>query len=110
MLQLGMRLLGAQVAGLATMPSGQTEKQVLAWWLRGRTTVTRQWIAERLRMGYETRVSQAVSWVESTRARDVVQIRKTLTERGLRPYHITSIVDCRTDPFIFLIGPQHFDP
>jgi hypothetical protein len=83
MLQLGMRLLGVQVEGLAAMPNGQTEKQVLAWWLRGRTTVTRRWIADRLRLGYETRGSQAVSWVESTRARDVVQMRKTLTERGL---------------------------
>ena len=33
---------------LATPPKGRAEKQVLAWWLHGRTTATRRWIAEKL--------------------------------------------------------------
>jgi len=50
---------------LSRLPKGQTEKLVLAWWLYGQTTVRRRWVAEQLRMGYETRVSQAVGLVWS---------------------------------------------
>src|SRR5438270_130962 len=72
MLPLGMGSLGLGPGELAGMPKGQKQKQVLAWWLHGRTTVTRRWIAENLKMGYETRV-QTVSRVESSRARDVLE-------------------------------------
>ena len=82
MVQQGMRLLGLRQEDLASTPKGQTEKQVLAWWLQGRTTVTRRWIAENLHMGYETRVNQAVSWVKSSRASDVAEMRKKLAEHG----------------------------
>ncbi|HWY78111.1 MAG TPA: transposase, partial [Verrucomicrobiae bacterium] len=56
---VGMDLLGLDQADLAQTPKGQIEKLVLAWWVYGRTVVTRRWIAETLKMGYETRVSQA---------------------------------------------------
>jgi hypothetical protein len=59
--------------------------QAATFGAEGRTTVTRRWIAEKLRVGYETRVSQAVSWVKSSRAREVVEMRTKLTERGSRP-------------------------
>jgi hypothetical protein len=49
----------------------------------GRTTVTRRWIAEHLRMGYETRVSQAVGWVESGPTREVLGMREKLTENTI---------------------------
>ena len=67
MLAAGLRALGIRSGDLATLPKGQREKLVLAWWLYGQTTVRRRWVAEQLRMGYETRVSQAVSLVESSR-------------------------------------------
>jgi hypothetical protein len=80
MLEVGLRVLGLKEPDLANRPKGQKEKQVLAWWLHGRTTVTRRWIAGHLRMGYETRVSQAVGWVASGPTREVLEIRKKLTE------------------------------
>lgn len=83
MLQIGTGLLGLDEGKLAGMPKGQTEKQVLAWWLYGRTTVTRRWIAENLMMGYETRVSQAVSQVEASRARDVMEMKQRLIKVSL---------------------------
>jgi hypothetical protein len=67
MLAAGLRALGIRSGDLATLPKGQREKLVLAWWLYGQTTVRRRWVAEQLRRGYETRVSQAVSLVESSR-------------------------------------------
>lgn len=83
MIQSGMRLLGLEDDTMAAMSKGQTEKLILAWWVYGRTTVTRQWLADRLDMGYVTRVSQAVSWVEASRAAEVVAMRKKLLKCGL---------------------------
>ena len=79
-LEEGMRLLKLQDGDLAAMPKGQIEKQVLAWWLHGKTTVTRRWIAENLQMGYETRVSQAVTYIKSNRSRAVAEMKKILLD------------------------------
>ncbi|SPE55055.1 hypothetical protein SBV1_2030008 [Verrucomicrobia bacterium] len=43
-----MRLVSLCAVVARTTPKGQIEKQVLAWWLYGRTTVARRWIAENL--------------------------------------------------------------
>ena len=83
MLEAGLGWLGVKESDLAKMPKGQAAKQVLAWWLYGRTTVTRRWLAERLKMGYETRVSQAVHWVESNRTRAVMDLRRKLTGNAI---------------------------
>ena len=80
MLQKGMRLLRLKQADLARMAKGERAKQVLAWWLYGRTTVSRRWVAEKLVMGSETRVSQAVRWVESSRAPAVVDMKTKLAK------------------------------
>ena len=80
MSQKGMRLLGLKQADLARRAKGDRAKQVLAWWLYGRTTVSRRWVAEKLVMGSETRVSQAVRWVESNRAPAVVDMKTKLTK------------------------------
>ena len=39
MLGAGLRALGLRTGDLATLPKGQREKLVLAWWLYGQTTV-----------------------------------------------------------------------
>jgi len=49
------------------------EKHVLAWWMQGRTSVSRGWMAEHLAMGYKSRVSQAIRWVKSNRAVEVLE-------------------------------------
>ena len=76
----GLRKLGMGKEELEATPKGQAEKQVLAWRLHGHTTASRRWIAEELRMGYESRVSQAVSWVEASRARNVVEMKRRLKD------------------------------
>ena len=83
MLKAGLTALGIRSADLATLPKGQTEKLVLAWWLYGQTTVRRRWVAEQLRMGYETRVSQAVSLVESSREPLLQKMKRKLNQCGI---------------------------
>ena len=83
MLAAGLRALGIRSGDLATLPKGQREKLVLAWWLYGQTTVRRRWIAEQLRMGYETRVSQAVSLVESSREPLLQKMKRKLNQCGI---------------------------
>jgi hypothetical protein len=83
MLVAGLDLLKLRREGLSKLRKGQAQKQVLAWRLYGQTTAKPRWIAEQLSMGYETRVSQAVSWVESSRALAVRQINKKLAAYGL---------------------------
>jgi len=61
---------------LAELPKGAVEKQVLAWALRSRTTLSRAWIAQRLGMGHETRVTQAVSIVAIAQKGHLVRLRK----------------------------------
>ena len=57
------------VAGMKWLQAtkGLAEKQVLAWWVRRRTTMGRRWISERLWMGEKSGVSRAVRLVEAGR-------------------------------------------
>ena len=84
MLERGMRVLGWRREDLAKAPKGQLEKRVLAWWVYGHTTVTRRWIAENLRMGYESGVSRAVSFVESSAANEVTTMKSKLRNADVR--------------------------
>ena len=63
LLQRGLAALELDAADLAALPKNAPQKQVLACWLRQRTTVSLRWLGERLHMGHFTRVSQAVSQV-----------------------------------------------
>ena len=83
MLDSGLNLLGLQAEDLPRLPKGQKEKMVLAWWLYGRTTVNRRWLAQRLTMGYETRISQAMHWVERSREPSIAKMKKKLAKHGL---------------------------
>jgi len=42
------------------MAKGALEKQVLAWWFRTQTVASRAWIARRLGMGDESRVTISI--------------------------------------------------
>lgn len=83
LLTAGLKLLKLRRSELGTLPKGQREKQVLAWWLYGKTTVKRRWLAEQLAMGYETRVSQAANLVETTRDPAVLSMKKQLINYGI---------------------------
>jgi hypothetical protein len=63
---------------LVGMAKGSVEKQVLAWWLRKRTVVSRGWVSRRLGMGDESRVTQAVAKIARSQERKVTAWRKTL--------------------------------
>ncbi len=83
MLKVGLNLLKVRRSILATWPKGRQEKQVLAWWVYGNTSVTRRWLAEQLAMGYETRVSQAAALVESARDPTLLLMKQKLLKYRL---------------------------
>lgn len=64
MLQAGMECLGLDEGDLTGMPKGAEAKAVLAWHLRKHTTVGRKWVAQRLAMGDESRITKLVRAVE----------------------------------------------
>ena len=80
LLSQGLAQLGLQEKTLRELPYGQPEKVVLAWWLRGRTTVTLRWVSERLKMGHYTRVTQAVSRLRRSPAKKYKAAMKKLGE------------------------------
>src|ERR1035441_4594039 len=43
-----------------SMWTGEYKTEVLAWWLCQHTTARRRWVSERLGMGDESRVTQAI--------------------------------------------------
>jgi hypothetical protein len=65
MLKRGLKVLGIDETDLEGKGKGALEKQVLAWWLRKKTVVSRRWISEKLSMGDLSRVSNAVRNVDS---------------------------------------------
>ena len=67
LLKTALSQLDLKPRSLKTMAKGADEKQVLAWLLRTRTAVSRRWVSERLGMGDESRVTQAVATVKRAR-------------------------------------------
>ena len=63
---------------MGRMSKGAPEKQAMAWLLRTRTAVSRRWVAERLAMGDESRVTQAVATVKAARAGKLREFRERL--------------------------------
>ena len=80
LLKRGLAVLRLSPAALLRMPKGQVAKQVLAWWLCERTTVTRRWVAERLHMGHESRVAQALRRVRGGNEPLVVKMKMQLSK------------------------------
>ena len=79
----GLKALGLEAGSLPERPKGLAEKQMLAWWLRGRTTMGRRWISERLGMGEESGVSRAVRKVQVGREDKLRTLkRRLLAEAG----------------------------
>ncbi len=78
MLQRGLKLLG--IKDVRQMPKNAGEKVALAWWLRGRTTVSLRWVSRRLEMGHYSRVSQAVSRMARKPGRRLEKWKEKLTQ------------------------------
>jgi putative transposase len=56
--------LGLSPEEFATLAKGAPEKRVLAWYIRGRTTVSNAWLARRLNCGHPANVSGYLHSVE----------------------------------------------
>ena len=72
--------LGLDPGSLRTLAKGASEKWVMAWWLRAHTTLSRQWIAQRLQMGHETRVTLAVREVAGTDTGPLAKLKRRVEQ------------------------------
>ena len=72
-LQGALKALGWNEADVVAGAKRSTRKQVMAWWLRSRTVVGRRWIAERLRMGHDSRVAWAVGAVRKAKSGELAR-------------------------------------
>ncbi len=78
LLQEGLKALELGKLDLETGSKGMPEKQVLAWWLRKNTTVSRKWISEHLKMGDVSRVTRAIKSVNLSGDENVTKLRNRL--------------------------------
>ena len=78
MLARALAVMGLTEDDLDGLGKGAEEKQVLAWWLRKRTVVSRNWVSRRLQMGDESRVTQSVAAVRRTNDRRILEWRRKL--------------------------------
>ena len=78
----GLQALGMKEAELKRLAKGAVEKAALAWLPRERTTAGLSWIARRLEMGHESRVSQAVPPMRRRPGRCLKRCRQLLNEMG----------------------------
>ncbi|MDA1274644.1 MAG: hypothetical protein O2960_11430, partial [Verrucomicrobia bacterium] len=79
----GLKAVGLEKKDLDRIPKGAPEKLVLAWWLKRSTTVSRQWISERLAMGHPTRVTSAGRDVQGAKDGSLAKMRRQLEELKL---------------------------
>jgi REP element-mobilizing transposase RayT len=82
----GMAILGLNKQALHSLKKGAKEKAILAWYIRANTTVSRRWLAERLVIGDESRVSRMAG--DAKRNKEYADLRSKLQK----------LHDSRTDP------------
>ena len=85
LLRRGLAVLGMEEDDLPYRAKGMAEKQVLAWWLCRRTTVRRRWVSERLRMGDESRVTQAIRRVKQPDDSSLARLKKKIEQADQKP-------------------------
>jgi hypothetical protein len=56
------------------------EKEVLAWWLCQHTTARRRWVSERLGMGDESRVTQAIGRLKRKGRPELERLKRRLEQ------------------------------
>ncbi|MFT4588388.1 MAG: hypothetical protein ACI8QF_002490 [Limisphaerales bacterium] len=71
-------------ADLGRLAKGADIKLALAWRLRRETTVSREWIAQRLHMGHVTRVTQAWREVDGAKRGALAKLRKRVKLIGIQ--------------------------
>ena len=78
LLREGLKALKLGKQDLQSSTKGMPEKQVLAWWLRKNTAVSRKWISEHLDMGDVSRVTKAINAVNLRGDNDVRKLKDRL--------------------------------
>ncbi len=78
LVRLGLPVVGLKESEVEGRSKGALEKQVLAWWLCRHTTARRRWVSQRLGMGDESRVTQAIRWVNGAAEPGVRRVRGRL--------------------------------
>lgn len=73
--EVGMARLGLSQKGLGALAKGAPEKRVLAWYIRGRTTVSNAWLAERLSGGHPANISGYIRSVEDGRSPRIRELK-----------------------------------
>jgi hypothetical protein len=79
---VGLPLAGPGETDLAKGRKGTPQKDGLAWWLCGRAAALRRWASRRLRMGGESRVTQAIRRVQDRPGPELAGFKQRL-EGGL---------------------------
>jgi hypothetical protein len=67
---------------LGRLAKGANVKLALAWRLRRETTMSREWIAQRLHMGHDSRVTQAWREVDNAKRGALAKLRKRVESIG----------------------------
>ena len=80
LLARGLAALGLAEGQLAERRKGAWEKEVLAWWLCQHTTARRRWVSERLGMGDESRVAQAIGRLKRKGQPELERLKRRLEQ------------------------------
>ena len=72
--------LGLAEERLAKTTKGAWEKELLAWWLCQHTTARRRWVSERLGMGDESRVTQAIGRLKRKGQPELERLKRQLEQ------------------------------
>jgi hypothetical protein len=76
----GLVALGLTEGQLAETRKGAWEEELLAWSLCQHTTARRRWVSERLGMGDESRVTQAIGRLKRKGQPDVERLKSRLEQ------------------------------
>jgi hypothetical protein len=76
----GLAALGLTEAQLVETRKGAWEKELLAWWLCQHNTARRRWVSERLGLGDESRVTQAIGRVKQERRAELERLKRRLEQ------------------------------
>jgi putative transposase len=77
----GLQYLGIVEAELLSAKSTRMEKQALAWLIKKNTSVTGNWIADRLEMGHPSTASKAINRFARDKSRQATRLRNRLLKR-----------------------------
>ena len=73
-----LRLVALTEASLKTLPKGSVEKEVLAWYIHGRTMVSNEWLSEQLHGGHPGNIPRYVKAVDTSKDKAVISLKKAL--------------------------------